>query len=139
MTFDILQYLDRLKPDGGTNIPRGDHSCHCPSCDALNFKVNVANGKWRGFGCECSSTEAGKRSIRNALSPAINPNQGSNRTLKSIRPKGRRSWVYCDEKGQPTLEVHRTDDGKGKRKIWQKSLIDGYRPRELADRVLPYG
>ena len=26
MTFDILQYLDQLEPDGGTNHPRGDHS-----------------------------------------------------------------------------------------------------------------
>ena len=34
MTFDILQHLDQLKPDGGTNNPRGDHSFHCPECGA---------------------------------------------------------------------------------------------------------
>ena len=94
MTFDILQHLDQLKPDGGTNNPRGDHSYCCPQCDAPNFKVNVITGKWACFGCECSSTEAGKRAIRNALYPAKNLNQGDNLTLKSkpIRPKVKRSW-----------------------------------------------
>ena len=45
MTFDILQHLDQLKPDGGTNNPRGDHSFLCPLCGSSNFKVNVANRK----------------------------------------------------------------------------------------------
>ena len=93
MTFDILQHLDQLKPDGGTNNPRGDHSFLCPLCGSSNFKVNVANGKWFTYGCECASTEEGKRAIRNALSPAKNPNPGVNRTLKSkpIRPKTERA------------------------------------------------
>ena len=103
MTFDILQHLDQLKPDGGTNNPRGDHSFHCPECGASNFKVNVANGKWGSFGCECANTEAGKRAIRNALSPAKNPNQMANRHLKPIRPKNDRAWTYCDQEGKQIL------------------------------------
>ena len=72
MTFDILQHLEQLKPDGGANVPQGDHSFRCPVCGAPNFKVNVATGKWFGYGCDCSSSEDGKRKIRDALSPAIN-------------------------------------------------------------------
>ena len=56
MTFDILQHLDQLEPDGGTNNPRGDHSYKCPACGASNFKVHVVSGKWGAYGCECSST-----------------------------------------------------------------------------------
>ena len=90
MTFDILQHLDQLKPDGGTNNPRGDHSFHCPECGAPNFKVNVANGKWGSFGCECANTEAGKRAIREALSPAKPPGQDRplNLQVKSTAPQG---------------------------------------------------
>ena len=75
MTFDILQHLDQLEPDGGTNNPRGDHSFHCPNCGANNFKVNVVTSKWFTYGCDCASTEEGKRAIRQALSPARPPAQ----------------------------------------------------------------
>ena len=70
MTFNILDFIDQLEPDGGTNNPRGDHSFNCPACGAPNFKVNVITGKWFTYGCDCASTEAGKRAIREALSPA---------------------------------------------------------------------
>ena len=75
VTFDILDFFDQLEPDGGTNNPRGDHSFHCPACHAPNFKIHITTGKWGAYGCECSSTEAGKRAIRHALSPAKNPNK----------------------------------------------------------------
>ena len=155
MGFEIRDHLAKLQPDGGTNTPYGDHSflCPVPGCGAPNFKVNVSTGKWSAYGCNCSRTEKGKQAIREALSPAIKPRESrkddrstqsktkGTRALskKAIRPKGHRNWIYCNEEGQPTLEVHRTDDGKGKRKIWQESLIDGCRPRELANRVVPYG
>lgn len=138
MTFDILQHLEQLKPDGGANVPQGDHSFRCPVCGAPNFKVNVATGKWFGYGCDCSSSEDGKRKIREALSPAINPSP-TERPAKSIRPQARRSWIYRNAEGNPTLEVHRTDDGTGKRKIWQSSLIEGKRPKDLMDLVVPQG
>ena len=141
MTFDILQHLDQLKPDGGTNTPRGDHSFLCPLCGSSNFKVNIANGKWFSYGCDCARSEEGKRAIRNALSPAKNPNQGVNGIFKSkpIRPKAERAWTYCDREGKPILEVRRSDDGKGNRKIRQHSLITGRRPRDVAHQVVPQG
>ena len=164
MTFDILQHLDQLEPDGGTNNPRGDHSFHCPVCEAPNFKVNVANGKWAAYGCDCASTEEGKRAIRQALSPARPPAQdrplnlqGKTTALQSIseknypkpaakpaskkgvRPQAERAWTYCDREGNPILEVLRSDDGKGNRKIRQRSLIKGRRPREVASQVVPQG
>ena len=140
MTFDILQHLDQLKPDGGTNNPRGDHSFHCPKCDAPNFKVNVVTGKWACFGCDCSSTEEGKRAIRNALSPAQHryPDNDVRHNLKPIRPKAKRSWEYRSEDRKVILRVHRTDDGKGNRKFWQTSLIRAATPKDLRGLVVPY-
>jgi hypothetical protein len=141
VTFDILQHLDQLEPDGGSNNPRGDKSFNCPKCGAANFKVNVVTGKWFTYGCDCASTEEGKRAIRHALSPAKNPNQGDDRTLKSkpIRPRAERTWTYCDREGNPILKVHRSDDGEGNRKIRQRSLIKGSRPKDLAHQVVPQG
>ena len=140
MTFNILDFIDQLEPDGGTNNPRGDHSYKCPTCGAPNFKVNVVTGKWFTYGCDCASTEAGKRAIRNALSPAKNPNQGVNSTLKSkpIRPKAKRSWEYRSEDRKVILRVHRTDDGKGNRNFWQTSLIRAATPKDLRGLVVPY-
>ena len=105
MTFDILQHLDQLKPDGGTNNPRGAHSFLCPLCGSSNFKVNVANGKWGSFGCECANTEEGKRAIRNALSPAQlpYPDKEVRHNRKPIRPKADRAWTYCDQEGKQIL------------------------------------
>ena len=74
MSFNILDFIDQLQPDGGRNHPGGDHSFHCPKCGANNFKLNVATGKWFTYGCDCASSEKGKRAIRHALSPAKNPN-----------------------------------------------------------------
>ncbi len=140
MTFDILQHLDKLEPDGGSNDPRGDHSYLCPVCGAENFKVNIISGKWSTYGCECALTENGKRQIRHALSPAASTN---NPTKKEIRPQTTRSWKYFTpitlQRNEPALVVHRTDDGKGKRKIWQSSLIDGFEPAQIKEKVLPYG
>ena len=141
MTFDILQHLDQLKPDGGTNNPRGAHSFLCPLCGSSNFKVNVANGKWGSFGCECANTEEGKRAIRNALSPATHryPDNDVRHNPKPIRPKADRAWTYCDREGKPILEVRRSDDGEGNRKIRQHNLIKGSRPKEVAHQVVSYG
>ena len=158
MTFDILQHLDHLQPDGGTNNPRGDHSFHCPVCEAPNFKVNVANGKWGAYGCECSGTEEGKRAIRNALSPAKNhvpghglrekprhngdfqgyPDNLAPPNRKPIRPKAERAWEYRSKSRTRILRVHRTDDGKGNRKFWQTPLISFATPKDLRGLVVPY-
>lgn len=140
MAFEILEHIDKLTPDGGTNDPRGDHSFHCPVCDAPNFKVNVRTGKWGAWNCDCTATETGKRKIREALSPAIKTQESR---TKDTRPAQRRSWNYFTpitlERDQPALTVHRIDDGKGKRKIRQESHIPGHEPAEIKEKVLPYG
>ena len=140
--FNILDHLDKLEPDGGSNDPRGDHSYLCPVCGSNNFKVNIRTGKWGAYGCDCSSTENGKRKIRDALSPAVAPD-GGNPTTKQVRPEQRRSWDYFTPvtlaHKTPALTVHRIDDGRGKRKIWQESLIDGHGAAEVKEKVLPYG
>jgi hypothetical protein len=136
--FNILDHWEALTPDGGANDSKGDHSFHCPACSAPNFKVNIKTGKWAGFNCDCAATESGKRKVRQALCPAANPNP------KQDRPRQERHWDYATPKtleaGLKALRVHRTDDGKGNRKIWQQSLVGGQiKPAEIALKVLPYG
>ena len=140
MTFDILQHLDQLEPDGGTNNPRGDHSFKCPNCGAPNFKVNVVTGKWFSYGCDCASSEAGKRAIRNALSPAKPryPDNEVRHNLKPIRPKAKRSWDYRSEDRKVILRVNRIDDGEGNRNFWQTSLVSSATPKDLRGQVVPY-
>ena len=144
MAFEILHHLDKLTPEGGTNAPRGDHSFHCPVCCSPNFKVNVRDGKWGTFGCNCANSEDGIRKIHNAFSPGRKPDGEIQQ--KAIRSEQSRHWDYFTERtllihGEAgfALTVHRTDDGKGKCKIWQKSRIDGYDPAEVGEKVLPYG
>ena len=111
MTFNILDHLDKLEPDGGTNDPRGDHSYKCPVCGSNNFKVNVKNGYWNTYGCDCASTENGKRKIRNAISPAKDPNDiNPIPTAKPKRPTQHRGWEYFDKAGNFLFTVHRWDD-----------------------------
>ena len=58
MGFDILQFWDQLKPDGGNNIKNGDHSFHCPHCGSDNFKVHAISGKWNNYSCDCSHAKS---------------------------------------------------------------------------------
>jgi hypothetical protein len=136
--FNILDHLDKLTPDNGS-APKGSQSFYCPACDAKNFKVELKSGKYNTFSCDCAATESGKRKIRAAIEPPINPNAES----KPTRFKQERCWQYFTplslENGKPALEVHRVDDGNGGRKIWQKSLVTGRTAAEVKDRVLPYG
>ena len=136
--FNILDHLDKLTPDEGS-APKGSRSFYCPVCNAKNFKVELKSGKYNTFTCSCAATESGKRKIRAAIEPPINPNAEN----KPTRFKQERCWQYFTplslENGQPALEVHRLDDGNGGRKIWQKSLVDGRTAAEVKDRVLPYG
>jgi hypothetical protein len=137
-SFNIVDYWDQLTPDGGTNSPRGDHSFLCPACGASNFKVHITTGKWAGWNCDCSKSEAGKRRIRNILSPAINPSDKP-AGQKPHRKKQTRAWQYTDASGTPILLVHRADNGNGKRKMWQESLVEDKKAHELTHIVTPYG
>ena len=107
--FEILQHLDKLESDGGTNDPKGDHSFLCPACGSNNFKVHIKTGKWGTYGCDCGNTEAGKRKIREALSPAVSP-AGAVPSTKPPRPKRHRAWEYFDRDGNFLFTVHRWDD-----------------------------
>jgi len=91
--FDIRDHLDKLKGDGGRDTPNGEHSFECPACGADNFKVDISTGKWSCFACNCADTKEGKRRIRDAISPAINPNgttNGRGPTTKASRQAPRR-------------------------------------------------
>ena len=157
--FNILDHLDKLVPDGGGNQSNGDHSFHCPSCESNNFKVNVKTGKWNTFGCNCGSTENGKRKIREALSPA--KAQGTVATKKQPRTKKHYGWPYFDAKGEFLFTVHRWDDPNGKEKDGYKngkkirqsfsppdndnelrqeySRSDGKKPKDFKLMAAPYG
>ena len=124
--FDIRNFTDKLRLDGGTQR-QDEASYFCPVCGASNFKIRKSNGYWNTFSCDCAHTEAGKREIRNALSPA-----------KPARPKQERVWTYFDEGGIPLIKVHRYDSGDGKRDFYQESLVEPEKPRTLAKRVKPY-
>ena len=150
--FCILDHLEKLEPDGGKNDPRGDHSFLCPVCGAKNFKVNVSSGKWSTFSCDCANTDAGKRKIRDALSPAIKSNI-HNLTAKPKRKQDERQWHYFTavtlKDQQPAITVKRWDDPDGKpedgfkngRKIRQfQQVAKGQASyQEVAEKVLPYG
>ncbi len=111
--FNMLEHVEKLIPDGGTNDPPGDFSFHCPVCESPNFKVNIRTGKWGSFGCDCANSEAGKRRIREVLSPAISP-AGAVPCQKPPRPKQERHWHYFTavtlESNQPAITVNRWDD-----------------------------
>ena len=120
--FQILDHLEKLTPDGGSHTKK-EGSYHCPACETSNFKVNLTNGFYQSFGCDCTKTEAGKARIRNAVSPARNPHEGT--WQKPQRPKRDRTWEYCDAQGKPIIRTRRIDDGDGNRKIWQEYHHDG--------------
>ncbi len=128
-TFSILDHLDVLEPDGGSET-KTERSFYCPVCGADNFKVNVKNGKYYTFGCDCAQTLVGKQKIIEAIAPRT--------WQKPTRPQQKRQWTYCNFNGKPIIQVHRTDDGNGKRKIWQKSLVSDKKPRELEPEAAPY-
>jgi hypothetical protein len=109
-SFDILAHIDNLKPDGGKNSPKGDHSFHCPVCGANNFKVNVATGKYIAASCNCLDTPEGKQRVIDAISPPI----------KKARPKSEVYYGYPDRAGNPYVRVKRVDDGTGRKNFYQQ-------------------
>ena len=60
-------------------------------------------------------------------------------TAAEARTQGKqqRSWTYYSLSGEPLLKVNRTDDGNGKRTLWQQSLIKGTDPVDLTDDCRP--
>ena len=119
--FNILDHLDRLTSDGG-NHGKNEQSFHCPVCNASNFKVMISGpneGKYSAYGCDCMATNSGKQRVIDAISP---------RWEKPNRPKSSKIYTYETLENLtpvPTVQVRRSDDGKGKRNITQWHQQDG--------------
>lgn len=112
--FDMTQHIDFLTPDGGSQT-KNELSFHCPVCGAPNFKVNLKSGAYQTFGCDCATTDEGKRKIREAVSPT--------NWKKPVRPRGRAEYYYDrlkDSTPETIARVIRRDDGNGKRKFHQE-------------------
>lgn len=147
MSFDILDHLDNLEI---TKQTRTQIVANCPICGGGNLKISTKDGKWQCW--DFPDDEAHKKAIRDAINPPINPNApdgdrppkrrrprpaprppappfppAASRwpipTDKPIRPKGDRVWHYCDRQGNPLIRTRRTDDGTGKRNIWQEYWV----------------
>jgi hypothetical protein len=114
MSFEILQHLDSLTPDGGSSRPN-EGSYLCPVCESSNFKVNLNTGQYGTYGCTCAETPAGKRKIRDAIAPLT--------WEKPPRPSGKKTFTYDGLNhgvAESIVEVVREDDGNGKRQFYQR-------------------
>lgn len=127
--FSILDHIDKLTPDNGTQT-NGSKSFECPACGAANFKIDIKTGKYNTFSCDCATTEQGKKKIREIIAPST--------WEKPPRPKQTREWTYCNEADEPIVKTIRKDDGEGNRKIYQKSLVKGLEPKELEPEICLY-
>jgi len=112
--FNILEHLDKLTPVEGKSTPN-QLEFYCPVCGAENFKVNPKTGEYFSFGCSCMDTEAGKRQVRDTISPLT--------WEKPPRPASRQTFTYdglVDGVAESIVQVVRSDDGNGKRQFYQQ-------------------
>lgn len=120
--FSILDHLDRLTPDGGSNN-KNEGSYYCPLCNSGNFKVQLSGpneGKYQTWGCDCAKSEPGKQKIRDTIAPL--------KSEKKVRPKSSETYTYKELQGDSWIEVaqvRRSDDGQGKRKFSQWGMVSG--------------
>ena len=139
MTFEILDHLHKLEPDGGKDRKINgsfEKSYKCPVCGGHNFLVDQTTGRYL-----CTANSCDNPKIRAAIEPPKKPDSAP--AAKATRPPSKRSWGYFTEKslatGQCAVTVNRTDDGQGNRKISQKSHFEGHDPAEIRPHLLPYG
>lgn len=114
MSFDIRNHLAALTSDGGSESVT-EQSFQCPVCGANNFKVNMANGKYSTFSCDCAKTKAGKRKIRDTVAPLT--------WQKATRPENRQEFIYnrlVNGTVEHLVQVVRTDNSIGKRQFRQE-------------------
>jgi len=128
--FNIQDYEDALTPDSSNN----NYSYLCPVCGANNFKIDPKTHKYNCFSCDCMATDSGKLNMVKAIA-ALKPDL--NNWQKPIRPKKSQAWGYKNTDGQVVVEVSRFDDGTGKKKIYQKSLVDGKEISDFNREILP--
>lgn len=122
--FSILDYLENLTPTGA------QHRYICPACQGDNLTLHPETGAYKCWsGCEC-------KDIRDIIAPLdLRPGRSWG---KPNRPKKRREWTYYDRGGEPLIRVVRVDDGAGKKKIFQESLVLGKKAADLLPSVVPY-
>lgn len=110
--FNILDHLDRIQIVKETS---DDYHGLCPVCNEGGFKIDKKTGKYQAFKCGCKT-----ESIREAIKPWSEVVEESKANQKSVRPKQYRAWEYKDRFGNPLVKVCRSDNGNGKRSIWQE-------------------
>lgn len=125
MSFNIRNHLDKLQPTKDKN------RYYCPVCEGNNLTVDPKSGAYQCWN-ECSC-----KSIRDAIAPlgdSVQSPTPRKPTIKSrqkaasnkpVRTQDDRTWVYTDAEGNPVARTRRTDDGKGKRRIWQEYPHEG--------------
>ena len=103
--FSMLDHIDKL-----TSVKGGKYIC--PACNGTNFSVDKTTGAYNCYdGCE-------SRNVREAVAPWENRYRDQAKP-KAARPAQKRQWIYTDVEGNPCIQVNRTDDGNGKREIYQ--------------------
>lgn len=112
--FTILSHLDQLVPvEGKSTATTGEY--YCPLCKAENFKVDLKTGKYNAFGCDCNTSEAGKKAVIEAIAPSTwekPPRQASKQTFTYDR--------LANGVAESIAQVVRSDDGQGKRQFYQQ-------------------
>lgn len=112
--FTILSHLDQLVPvEGKSTATTGEY--YCPLCNAENFKVDLKTGKYNAFGCDCNTSEAGKKAIIEAIAPST--------WQKPPRPASNQTFTYdrlVNGVAETIAQVVRSDDGQGKRQFYQQ-------------------
>lgn len=103
--FSMLDHIDKL-----TSVKGGKYIC--PACKGSNFSMNKATGAYDCYdGCE-------SKDIREVVAPWGNRDR-TQAEPKPARPARKRQWIYTDVEGNPCIQVNRTDDGNGGKKIYQ--------------------
>jgi hypothetical protein len=111
--FDIRDHVDKLARY------KGGKYC-CPVCGGNNLSISKKDGAYKCFN-DCENKD-----IREAIAPWADRQQSQPEPQrKAARPKQTRHWIYNDIEGNPCIRVNRTDDGVGKKRIWQEFWAKG--------------
>jgi predicted P-loop ATPase len=128
-SFSILTHLDKLAPVEGKSTPTtGEY--YCPVCQAPNFKVDLKTGKYNAYGCDCMATDAGKKRVIEAISPAT--------WEKPPRKAAQHTFTYDalhNGVAEAVAKVVRSDDGHGNRQFYQQHWNGNKWVKGLPDEV----
>jgi Protein of unknown function (DUF3987) len=110
--FDIRDHLDKLTHHKVDKFV-------CPVCNGTNLSISKKDSAYKCWdGCSSAA-------IREVLAPWADRAAQSEPQKKAARPKQTRQWTYADLEGNPCIRVNRTDDGGGKKRIWQEFWAKG--------------